>query len=147
MGTTLRLAVTIAVVSLAVGCTNDVLEASYVDRDGAEADGAIGRGWVPEWLPVAATDIREVHNIDTNESALAFSLPAGSKWRPPAKCRRASGGEFSEPRFNRNWIPKLDSRAVYYSCASEPEPGVPLLEAVALSSGGQRVLHWRVFAR
>ncbi len=147
MGRISRLAVFIAVVCLAAGCTDDVLEASYDDRAEVEADGAIRHGWVPEWLPVNASNIREVHNIDTSESALAFSLPPGANWRPPPECRPAEGGEFSEPRFNRDWIPKPDSQTMYYSCPGEAGPGVRMVEAVAVSSGGQRVIHWRVFAR
>jgi len=147
MGTTSKLIAIVAFALFSTACTNDVLDASYAGRAEAEAEGAIARGWVPEWLPATASNIREVHNLDTNESALAFSLPAGAKWRPPSSCRPAAGGDFSEPRFNREWIPKLDAQTMYYSCPGEGRSGIPLLEAVAVHSGGQRVLHWRVFAR
>ena len=129
-------------------CTKDeVLDASYESRAEAEAAGAIARGWIPEWLPANASDIHEVHDLDTNEGALAFSLPPGANWRPPSACRTAQGGEFSEPRFSRDWIPKLDASAAYFSCPGEQAEGTPLLEAVAVQPDGQRVLYWRVFSR
>lgn len=132
---------------LLAACTNDVVETSYVSRAEAESSGAIARGWVPDWIPVNAEDIREVHDIDTNESALVFALPPGTAWHLPSSCRTAEGGEFSKTRFRRSWIPPVDDQARYYSCAGKRVDGPPLIEAIAIMQGGERVLHWRVFAR
>ena len=93
MGTTSRLVATALATLVAAGCTDDVLDASYASRSEVEADGAIARGWVPKWLPVEATHIREVDNIDSSESALAFRLPAGAGWRPPSPCQPATGSK------------------------------------------------------
>ena len=144
----LRLAVCAAAVIISA-CTNDVLDTSYATQAEAVAAGAVQRGWIPAWVPTEATDLREVHSVDTNESALLFTLPAGLSWRPPASCREADAGEFSEPAFARAWIPELEASFSYYSC---PIPGsvagsVPMIAAVAVDQGGQHVLHWRVFAR
>jgi hypothetical protein len=106
----------------------------------------MSRGWIPGWLPVAATDIHEVHDLDTNEGAVTFRLAPGSKWRPLESCRPAQGGMFTEPRFSRHWIPDLDG-ATYYSCTEEQGTGTPLLEAVAILPGGERVLYWRAFSK
>ena len=37
-------------------------------------DGAIRRGWVPEWLPDEAKDIIEVHSFDTSCGSISFTL-------------------------------------------------------------------------
>ena len=147
MGTTSRLVATALATLVAAGCTDDVLDASYASRSEVEADGAIARGWVPKWLPVEATHIREVHNVDSSESALAFRLPAGAGWRPPSPCQPATGSKPRGPRFNREWIPELDDRATYYSCPGEEGAGAANVETVAVLSGGQQVLHWRALAR
>src|SRR5690606_35713915 len=101
--------VAFAAAMLASACTNDVLDASYPTQAEAVAAGAVQRGWIPAWVPPEATDLREVHNVDTNESALLFTLPAKLNWRPPASCRDADAGEFSEPGFARSWIPELEN--------------------------------------
>jgi len=43
----------------------------YAEWQAAPAD---QRGWIPRWLPREARDIREVHNVDTDEWWLAFQL-------------------------------------------------------------------------
>ena len=147
MATRSRLVASAFAIVLVTGCTDDILDASYANRAEVEADEAIGRGWVPEWLPAEARQIREVHNVDTNESALAFQLPGGSNWRPPSPCTPAEGANFRQPRFNREWIPELNSRAVYFRCPSEEDTRMSTVEAVAVLPGGEQVLHWRSFAR
>src|SRR4030095_237499 len=39
------------------------------------------RGWVPEWLPRQASDIRLQYDLDTNERWLRFTLPADERAR------------------------------------------------------------------
>jgi len=138
-----------AVAVVLSACTSDVLDASYATQAEAVAAGAVHRGWIPAWVPPEATDLREVHSVDTNESALVFNLPAGLNWRPPASCRDADAGEFAEPAFARAWIPELGASYSYYSCPSPSgvTGSVPIIAAVAVQQGGQHVLHWRVFAR
>jgi len=147
MGTPSRLVATVLATLVTAGCTDDVLDASYASRSEVEADGAIARGWVPEWLPAEATHIREVHNVHSSESALAFRLPRGAGWRPPSPCQPATRSKPRAPRFNREWIPKLDGRAKYYSCPVEEGSDAAKVETVAILSGGQQVLHWRALAR
>ena len=147
METILRVVFLIFAAALASGCTNDVLDASYQTTSAAVAAGAVKRGWIPAWVPAGATDLREVHDLDTNQSALSFTSPQAA-WRPPASCRPASGGEFSEPAFRRSWIPSSQDLAAmyeFYSCPSVLSG--PMLEAVAVQRGGKHVVHWRVLAR
>ena len=138
-----------AAAAILSGCTSDVLDVSYATQAEAVAAGAVQRGWIPAWVPPEARHLREVHSVDTNESALLFTLPVGLNWRPPASCRDADAGELSEPVFSRDWIPELGAGYSYYSCPtpSAVTGSVPMITAVAVQQGGQHVLHWRVFAR
>jgi hypothetical protein len=47
--------------------------ASYAE---AEAAGLFRRGWVPASIPATSTDIRELHDLDTNERCASFAVPA-----------------------------------------------------------------------
>ncbi len=77
----------VLLVSLGVlaGC-GEAPESFYAGAASARASGAVAAGWVPEWIPPDAGEIREVHNIDTNENAMAFALPPGA-WRTPSSDR------------------------------------------------------------
>ena len=147
METLLRIVASLVALVLLLGCTDETLDASYPAASDALADGAVKRGWIPAWIPSTATDIHEVHNLDSNQSALSFTLPQAA-WRPPASCRRADGGELPGPAFDRPWLPSSEDVAVdydLYNCPSDVSSH--MLEAVAVQRGGNRVLHWRVFAR
>jgi hypothetical protein len=58
-------------VSACIGPFSENIESRYADR--RSAGGAIARGWIPEILPDDASDIREVHNMDTNATWCCFS--------------------------------------------------------------------------
>ena len=47
----------------------------YATRADAVADGAIQRGWVPEFVPADATDIREAHNVEHAFVTVSFRAP------------------------------------------------------------------------
>jgi len=61
---------------LSVGCGETVTTtyATYVD---AEQAGAVARGWIPAFVPRTATEIREAHDLDTNQQWLRFRVPPG----------------------------------------------------------------------
>lgn len=130
---------------LVSGCISDVLEVAYPTMSDAIADGAVERGWIPAWTPAEAKDLREVHNVDSNQSALVFTTPLA--WRPPAQCHHDRGGGGPGPAFNRRWLPSSDRLESYelYRCPS----GVsgPVHEMVAVGRGAQHVVHWRVSER
>ena len=50
--------------------------AEYESIAEASADGAIARGWLPVWVPASATNIREVHDLDTNAQWISFNAIA-----------------------------------------------------------------------
>ena len=133
----------VALAALVCSCANDVLDATYATRSVAAAAGAIERGWIPSWIPPEAFALHEAHNVDTNESVLAFRLPAKLAWRPPGSCIAADAGQFYEPGFTRSWIPETLDDYQFYSCPDPKTSGVPLLSALAVSRDGQYVLHWR----
>lgn len=73
-------------VLIAGGC-DDRQEAHYATRTDAENDGAFARGWLPRWLPHAAANIVDAHDLDSNASAMTLTVPPD--WRPPddAQCK------------------------------------------------------------
>lgn len=148
MGSASRWVASAVLAALACSCTDDVLDASYASRAEAVTAAAMERGWIPSWIPPEAFALNEVHDVDTNESALAFSLPTKSSWRPPASsCRAADAGEFYEPGFDREWIPETLDRYDFYSCPEAAATGgVSLLSALAVRRDGRHVLYWRYTA-
>ena len=58
----------------------------YENLDEARADGAMGRGWIPDWLPENAIDIHEHHDLDTNVRAISFSVDQTEEWPWPIEC-------------------------------------------------------------
>jgi hypothetical protein len=85
---TKSLTVSILVLAL-LGC-QEAYESHYPDRAAAVADGAIARGWLPEWLPQTATDIHEWHDLDTNSSKASFRYEAGDAPKLPLGCQASS---------------------------------------------------------
>jgi len=127
--------------SATTGCLDTTLDESYPTMAAAVADGAVARGWVPEWLPANATDLDEVHDLDSNESALSFSVPAGTKLALPAKCSLVQAGDRLPTRFDRGWWPaevELERSYTFYSCPTG---------FVGLHKSGRRAVHWRASAR
>jgi hypothetical protein len=59
---------------LSLGGCSDVMEEHFATWADAERAGAVERGWIPAFVPKSATNIREVHNIDTNAQTLEFNF-------------------------------------------------------------------------
>jgi hypothetical protein len=88
------------------GCQDpDVLEKHYDSYAQVVADHAIDRGWIPDWMPVGASDIFELHNVDTSESLLRFSFHKGSSIALPTTCIQAPPDQLPMPRYSRPWWP------------------------------------------
>ena len=141
MSRSLRIALLLLLAATATGCLDTTLDASYPTMAAAVADDAVSRGWVPDWVPTNAIDLREVHDLDSNESALSFNLPAGTKPTLPARCRPVQASDALQSRFNRSWWPatnELERSYALYSCSTE---------FVGVRKSGGRVLHWRTSAR
>jgi hypothetical protein len=86
----MRRMLAISVLLLSVAC-NETQHRVYPTRQEAVADGAIDRGWVPKWLPPSATDIREVHNIDSNATLMTFRFERTDLSRMVSDCESTTG--------------------------------------------------------
>jgi hypothetical protein len=123
-------------------------ESSYSTFAEAERSGAVEKGWIPAWVPSSATNIREMHDIDTNESMLAFTYESQG-WELPAHCRQVSYSQVTAPRFSRNWWPAadlLEKSYEFFRCKGD----VPFSSAatwVGRHNSAQQGLHWRAYAR
>lgn len=136
-----------ALAFLLSGCLlSDTLDATYDDVAEARAAQAIEKGWIPEWVPEHATALREVHNLDTSVSALAFDLPADTRVPVPDGCRHATYAQTLPVPIERAWWPRpevLASRYTFFTCPA-PYTG---FEFVGMRRDGRHVLHWRTYGR
>lgn len=62
-----------AIAAFTTGC-GETRESHFVDRERAVAAGEIDRGWIPDWLPPSARDIRERHHVDSSATLLSFAF-------------------------------------------------------------------------
>jgi hypothetical protein len=94
---------TLALASLllaAGGCERwETVESAYPDHAAAAAAGALGEGrWIPALLPRSATDIREAHDLDTNEVRLRFRFAAADLAAMVAACSPVPPDEAARAR-------------------------------------------------
>ena len=92
------------------------MHASYASAAAARANGAVGRGWLPEELPDSAFSISESHNLDTNTGGGSFSFGAADadsfraklqaaspadlqRWRDPNKLQKGGYSFYAVPEF------------------------------------------------
>ncbi len=67
----------------------EMVENVYVTFQDAVKAGAVGdEKWIPVLLPPSATDIREAHNLDTNEVWLFFRLNSADPHFMARQCTR-----------------------------------------------------------
>ena len=142
----------VVVLSLTVAmsaCFWERPESSYSSFAEAERSAAVDKGWIPAWLPSSATEIREMHDIDTNESMLAFTYDAEQGWELPSDCQPVSYAQIASPRFSRRWWPdpeSLEQAYELYRCKGD----VPFSSAatwVGRHRSEQQGVHWRAHAR
>ena len=75
---------------LALVQCSDRKETEYPTTADAIRDRAFDRGWLPRIIPRNATDIREIHNVDTNQGNGRFSfagVPRGDLLALDSSCR------------------------------------------------------------
>jgi len=99
-------------------------EVTYADRGEAEAAGAISRGWIPAWIPKSARGLREVHDLDTNQSMLAFHYSPFERPDLEGRCQQIGSEELPRVPFSMSWwpsdIPTTTTPAyVSYSCIAD----------------------------
>ena len=70
----------------------------------ADAQSSIDAGWIPDFFPSSARDIRERHDIDSNEIWISFAFdPQDLSWIDTA-CEPAAS--LSGPRRQPRWWPE-----------------------------------------
>lgn len=77
LGMLLRCGVMAALVSPFMAGCGERPQSLHPSYDAAERAGLVKQGWIPSFVPRTATDLAEVHDIDTNEQRLAFAAPVG----------------------------------------------------------------------
>lgn len=128
---------------LLAGCLNDTIDASYDSMANVDAS----KGWVPAWIPKGAVNLREVHDLDSNASALAFDIPQGEIWNLPEDCRSVTFADTVPSHFDRSWWPSessLSSSYSLYQCKADASPNRTF---VGISRNGRHGVHWRAYAR
>jgi hypothetical protein len=92
--------VLLLVVLFASGCERlETVENAYASFGDALRAGAVGEGkWIPELVPPSATDIREAHNLDTNEIWVTFHFSSAELSLITRQCTRATAEIVSRPR-------------------------------------------------
>ncbi|MBH1639498.1 hypothetical protein I5U57_08585 [Stenotrophomonas maltophilia] len=130
----------------ALGACGLVMDSSFDTLCEALDADMVNKGWIPDWVPHEATDLREVHDLDSNTSALAFTKPPAIPLQLPADCQATTFNDRDPVAFNRHWWPgdaTLSASYRVFSCA--PESGKSVF--VAINRTEDRVLFWRTYAR
>lgn len=101
----LSLLVLAALLLIAISCENlDTFESSYVDfREVQVANVAGKEKWIPSYLPQSATQIREKHNIDTNERWLSFQFAKTDRQVFLEYCKQVRNELFRLPHRRAGW--------------------------------------------
>jgi hypothetical protein len=83
-------------------------ETTYANLDAAKKANAVGPGkWIPEFLPTLARNIREKHNLDTNEVWLSFHAETAGLASIPRVCKEVPEESILLPRSSPgNWWPQ-----------------------------------------
>lgn len=104
IGTMVRRLAAVALVTVLglTGCARDQYTTTYADMITARQQDAVDRGWIPEWLPEDAANLREVHRPRTGDAVLRATLPGGLL---PDACFTVE--TVSDPPLQPRWIGDL----------------------------------------
>jgi len=84
------------------GCARDQYTTTYADTITARQQGAVERGWIPDWLPEDATNLREIHRPRTGAAVVRATLPGGLL---PDACFTVE--DVAPPPLRPRWIGDL----------------------------------------
>lgn len=143
------------------GCTGmsgegDIRSSSYSTFQEASQNGAVTSGWLPEALPRSATNIVEVHNVDSNElwakfrysendiEGLIKECALDQKARlPSAKRTKRSAGwwpieltDDSDAKSREPWV--------IYSCPRMRHARSDFSTSIAFDRASKTALYWLV---
>jgi hypothetical protein len=78
-------------------------KSAFESYEELERSGLIARGWLPQYLPPSATNIKESHNLDTNRVWATFRYQLGDLSSVESACNRIAesdlGKKFLCPPF------------------------------------------------
>lgn len=124
-------------------CGFETPESSYDSLAEVTSLGLLEKGWIPKWLPSNAQHIQEIHNIDTNASALAFDIPDGGTWLLPEHCKPIAVKDAFPNELRRSWWPSDAALAAsyrLYQCHTDASTHATF---AGISAQHQRGIHWR----
>ena len=134
----------------------ETAEVHYPTYAAALADGSIARGWVPDLMPHDATDIYEIHDLDTEEVWIRFSFTSDARSGPAQSCNEVDALHVAWPRATRrlSWWPedmlqaasRPASRYHFFHCpAPDRYPGqsYSIATFLALVDGQGTAWYWR----
>jgi hypothetical protein len=93
-----------------IAACSEYKESSYASMAEARRMGAVDRGWLPEILPDEATNVHEVHNVDTNQTWCRFDLTAADANRLRAALSSLTASQISARTVRApgvEWWPKV----------------------------------------
>ena len=91
-------------VILLAACNDLRLYDVYDDLEDVRREGAIERGWIPDWVPESATDIHDHHELDTNLRAVSFRIDNSKSFDWPNTCSPAD--TVTPPELRTRLFPK-----------------------------------------
>ena len=132
--------------SLAACLGTTTIDASYDDVTEALEAGMVEKGWIPDWIPRNAVNLREVHDLDTNVSELSFEIPDAVEMRLPVDCKPVGYPETVETRIHRRWWPtEKELRESFYFLECDADAAD--YKFVGIRKDGRRILQWRTYRR
>lgn len=63
-----------ALIATSLAACRDTVEKRYADLAEARRDGAVDRGWIPDFVPDSAHNFHDVHDLDNNAQTLSFTV-------------------------------------------------------------------------
>lgn len=120
---------TIVTAALLLTACDDVIDERYATYAEARAAGMIERGWLPDFVPTSATDIHDVHDLDTNAQTLIFSAPGSDVPEMTARFRPAPAEDRAIARrmiADLGWEPDATGASIqaYQLCRANVPGGL-----------------------
>lgn len=72
-----RIVIAVALAAMTAACAQGRYETSYPDFVTARQQDAVDRGWIPDFLPEQAQDLREAHLPEQGPAVVRATLPGG----------------------------------------------------------------------
>jgi hypothetical protein len=130
---------------LLLGCGENI-EAHYSTYAELHAADSGARSWMPQWLPRSATDIRDWHNLDSNGTLIAFTVPRATSALLEG-CRPTS--EAKNPVEQSSWWPddQAFAKLQHFDCEERVTYADGRVEVrragAATDSQRNRIYFWR----